>query len=296
MYNFDTDLLQFLPGWYKQVIDFQALCDVENTQIETAANSINSVFNNLFFQTMDISTIEQWEKILNIIPNPTTESLDFRRVRVINRVSYRPPFTLTFLYRKLDELIGPNQWEVNIDYPNYTIYIKSSALNQQYAIEVSYTINRIKPAHIVYINQPFLSEGITLDEQVNLTQTIYHYKLGTWGLGINPFASSVDKGEIVLPSQLSVQQELLTDTANFVESDIVSARINGTTTISDLTKSVSGSTVTVEYTVTSAEATTVTQIELLDSDNNALTSSAVYVPISDPAVFTHTIPVQEANT
>lgn len=296
MYNFDTDLLQFLPGWYKQVIDFQALCDVENTQIETAANSINSVFNNLFFQTMDISTIEQWEKILNIVPNPTTESLDFRRVRVINRVSSRPPFTLTFLYQKLDELIGPNQWEVNIDYPNYTIYIKSSAENQQYAIEVSYTINRIKPAHIVYINQPFLSEGITLDEQVNLTQTIYHYKLGTWGLGINPFASSVDKGAIVLPSQLSVQQELLADTANFVESDIVSARINGTTIISDLTKSVSGSTVTVEYTVTSAEATAVTQIELLDSDNNALTSSAVYVPISDPAVFTHTIPVQEANT
>lgn len=296
MYNFDTNLLQFLPGWYKQVIDFQALCDVENTQIETAANSINSVFNNLFFQTMDIGTIEQWEKILNIVPNPTTESLDFRRVRVINRVSSRPPFTLAFLYQKLDELIGPNRWEVNIDYPNYTIYIKSSAENQQYAIEVSYTINRIKPAHIVYINQPLLSEGITLDEQVNLTQTIYYYKLGAWGLGINPFASSVDKGEIVLPSQLSVQQELLTDTANFVESDIASARINGTTIISDLTKSVSGSTVTVEYTVTSAEATTVTQIELLDSDSNALTSATVYVPISDPAVFTHIIPVQEANT
>ena len=93
-----------------------------------------------------------------------------------------------------------------------------------------------------------------------------------------------------------MQTALLTDTANFVESDIASVRINGTTTISDITKSVSGSIVTVEYTVNSAQAQTVTQIEFLNSSGDALTSASVYVPITDPVTFTHSIPVQEATT
>ena len=244
---------------------------------------------------MDEGAVSEWEKIFGITADPETETLDFRRARIINRLSMQPPYTLGFLYQKLDELIGKGRWEVNVDYPNYTLYIKSSAINQSYAIEVAYTVNHIKPAHIVYINQPFLSEGLLLDESVNLTQLVYNYKLGAWGLGVNPFVSEQDKGVIVLPEQRTVQAALLTDTANFVESDIASVRINGTTTISDITKSVSGSVVTVEYTVNSAQAQTVTQIELLNSGGNVLTSASVYVPITDPATFTHSIPVQEAT-
>lgn len=295
MNSSELNLCQYLPEWFRDIAEFQQICQTETEQMQAAFSAMEAVQNNFFPQTMDENTTAQWETIFGITANPSTESLDFRRARILNRLSIRPPFTLGFLYQKLDELIGPNQWEVIVDYPNYTLYVKSSAQNQEYAIEVSYTINKIKPAHIVFINQPFISSGITLSETVNLTQTIYHYKLGAWGLGVNPFASAVNKGAIVIPAQLSVQEALLTDTANFVESDVASARINGTTIISDLTKSVSGSTVTVQYTVTSAEATTVTQIELLDSENNVLTSAPVYVPISDPAVFTHTILVQEAS-
>lgn len=295
-YKLDSDLLNLLPPWYRRILDYQQICRTEQTEFETIYNTLNVVNQNLFLQTMDEGTVSQWEKIFGITADPATETLDFRRARIINRLSMQPPYTLGFLYQKLDELIGKGKWEVNVDYPNYTLYIKSSAINQSYAIEVAYTVNHIKPAHIVYINQPFLSEGLSIDESVNLTQLVYNYKLGAWGLGVNPFVSEQDKGVIVLPEQRTVQTALLTDTANFVESDITSVRINGTTTISDITKSVSGSIVTVEYTVNSAQAQTVTQIELLNSSGNVLTSASVYVPITDPATFTHSIPVQEATT
>ena len=294
-YKLDSDLLALLPPWYRRILDYQQICETEQTEFETIYNTLNVVNQNLFLQTMDEGAVSEWEKIFGITADPETETLDFRRARIINRLSMQPPYTLGFLYQKLDELIGKGRWEVNVDYPNYTLYIKSSAINQSYAIEVAYTVNHIKPAHIVYINQPFLSEGLLLDESVNLTQLVYNYKLGAWGLGVNPFVSEQDKGVIVLPEQGTVQAALLTDTANFVESDIASVRINGTTTISDITKSVSGSVVTVEYTVNSAQAQTVTQIELLNSGGNVLTSASVYVPITDPATFTHSIPVQEAT-
>lgn len=294
-YKLDADLLTLLPPWYRRILDYQQICGTEQTEFETIYNTLNVVNQNLFLQTMDEGTVAEWEKIFGITADPETETLDFRRARIINRLSMQPPYTLGFLYQKLDELIGKGRWKVNVDYPNYTLYIKSSAINQSYAIEVAYTVNHIKPAHIVYINQPFLSEGLLLDESVSLTQLVYNYKLGAWGLGVNPFVSEQDKGVIVLPEQRTVQAALLTDTANFVESDIASVRINGTTTISDITKSVSGSTATVEYTVNSAQAQTVTQIELLNSGGNVLTSASVYVPITDPATFTHSIPVQEAT-
>lgn len=294
-YKLDSDLLALLPPWYRRILDYQQICETEQTEFETIYNTLNVVNQNLFLQTMDEGAVSEWEKIFGITADPETETLDFRRARIINRLSMQPPYTLGFLYQKLDELIGKGRWEVNVDYPNYTLYIKSSAINQSYAIEVAYTVNHIKPAHIVYINQPFLSEGLTIDESVSLTQLIYNYKLGAWGLGVNPFVSEQDKGVIVLPEQRTVQTALLTDTANFVESDIASVRINGTTTISDITKSVSGSIVTVEYTVNSAQAQTVTQIEFLNSSGNVLTSASVYVPITDPATFTHSIPVQEAT-
>lgn len=257
--------------------------------------AIEAVSQNMFFQTMDTGAVSQWESVLGITANPAAETLEFRRARVLNRVSIRPPFSLGFLYQKLDELIGAGKWEVYVDYPNYTLYVKSSAQNQQYAVEVSYTINKLKPAHIVYLNQPFLTHPVTLEEQVNLTQMVYHYKLGSWGLGIHPFASEQDKGAIVTPSQKSIQTELLADTADFINTDISSVKINGTVQISELTKTVADNTVTIEYTVTPEQAETVTKIELLNPKGQALTSSNVYVPLADPAVFTHTIPVKEAT-
>lgn len=290
----DANLCQYLPPWFREIQEYQEICAAESVQMEDLAEAAEAVNTNMFIQEMDEAAVKQWEGILRILADPASETLGFRRARVLNRVSIRPPFTLGFLYQKLDELIGKGKWEVNVDYPNYTIYVKSSAQNQQYAIEVSYTINKLKPVHMVYINQPFLSQFLTLEEQVNLTQRTYHYTLGSWGLGLNPFASEQEKGAVVLPGQMSIQNALLTDTADFVNSDIASVRINGSVAISELTKSVSGSTVTIQYTVTPAQAASVTQIELLDSGGEVLTSSPVYVPISDPAIFTHTIPVQEA--
>lgn len=290
----DANLCQYLPPWFREIQEYQEICDAESVQMEDLAEAAEAVNANMFIQEMDEAAVKQWEDILRILADPASETLEFRRARVLNRISIRPPFTLGFLYQKLDELIGKGKWEVNVDYPNYTLYVKSSAQNQQYAIEVSYTINKLKPAHIVYINQPFLSQLLTLEEQVNLTQRTYHYTLGSWGLGLNPFASEQEKGAVVLPGQMSIQNALLTDTADFVNSDIASVRINGSVAISELTKSVSGSTVTIQYTVTPAQAASVTQIELLNSGGEVLTSSPVYVPISDPAIFTHTIPVQEA--
>ena len=234
----DCDFLSLLPPWYREVLDYQQICQTEQEQMQTLAREIAAVADNLFLQTMDAASVSQWEQIFGIVPNLTTETLAFRRARLINRLSARPPFTIWFLQEKLNELIGPGQWTVNIDYQNYTLYVESSAENQQYAAEVIYTVNSIKPAHIVFVNTPYVQTGILLSETIELSQRKWNYSLGGWGLGALPFASEVSKGVIKMPTTPSVQQALLTGTANYVSGDIASARINGFVMISELGKSV----------------------------------------------------------
>lgn len=289
----DTQLCQQLPPWYREVLDYQQICQTETAQFEALAQEITGVAENFFFQTMGLSGVEMWEQIFHIVPNPQTEDVEFRRYRVLNRITTKPPYTLGFLYQKLDELIGPGLWEVTVDYPNYTLYIESSAQNQDYAQEVAFTINRIKPAHIVYVNTPFIQSGILLSEQIERLNRVYNYKLGLWALGQLPFATDQDNEVVKLPETPSIQQALLTGVANFVSGDVASARINGTISITGLTKSVENNVLTVTYTVANSQTTEITSVELLDAEGDVLTSSTVYVPVGDTIVMKHTIPVSE---
>lgn len=292
-YALDAPLLDSLEPWYRRILDYQAIMATEDEQLELLAEELSAVRDNLFFRSMDLGAVSAWEQIMSIVPNPAVESLEFRRLRLLNRISMRPPYTLGFLYQKLDEIIGPGAWDVRVDYPNYTVYIESEAENQNWAGELEHTLNTVKPAHIVYVNVPRVTSGLLLSEQIGLTERTYLYRLGAWGLGLEPFAAEENKGVIKMPSTPSVTASLLDRTAAFVKEDVVSARINGAIAITSLEKSVTGSVLTVTYHVTPNLTEEITQAELLDSEGVPLTSSAVYVKVSQPVIMTHRIPIKE---
>lgn len=288
---------EYLPPWYREVLDYQQMCRTEGEQFALLAEEINRVSDNLYLQTMDRDTVELWEKTFRIIANPSTESLQFRRDRIINRISMRPPYTLGFLYRKLDELIGPGLWTVDVDYPNYTLYIESNTDGQGYSQELIYTINHIKPAHIVFVHTPVLKGGLLMSEKVTQIAYNWNYILGQWPLGAEPFADEEEVQVVKLPQIKSMTDAFLTGVANFAADDVAMAQVNGTHYVHDLTKSVATSngvaTLTITYQVTPAITSEITQVELLDSNSTVLTSMSAYIPVTDTAVLKHVIPIQE---
>ena len=296
MNNLELDYLpcEQLPPWYREVLDYQQMCNTIGAQFALLAEEINRVADNFFLQTMDLETVQMWEGIFRIVANPATESLQFRRDRIINRISMRPPFTLRFLYQKLDELIGPGLWNVTVDYPNYALYIESNVDGQGYSRELIYTINHIKPAHITFINSPVAMSGVVLSERVSEISYTWNYVLnGQWLLGQEPFADEEEVQVIKLPQTPSIQSALLTGIADFVSGDVAAARLNGSIMVENINKSVSGSTLTITYQVTQAMTTEITQVELLAADGTVLTSMSAYVPVTETAVIKHVIPVQE---
>ena len=274
-------------------MDYEQIANSEAEQFDQLADEINAVADNFYFQTMGESAIVQWERIFGIVPNPQSETLDFRRARLLNRISTKPPFTLTFLSQKLDELIGVGLWTINMDYANYTLYIESSAKNQAYAQEVAYTIGKIKPAHIVFINTPYTASAIKVSERIDKSEIDYNYRLSYWGLGLLPFASEGEEGVVKMPTTPSVTSALLDDITAFTSSDIVSARLNGETVIEEITKQQDGNVLTVSYTVTPESVEQINKIELLDAQNTALTSIDVYVPVTTTTSLKHTITTKE---
>lgn len=292
----ETDICQYWPEWFRRILDFQALCQTEGEELRVMAEAMDQVRQNLYVQTMDDGATAEWESIFRIVATPAVESLDFRRDRVLNRLSMRPPFTLTYLYQRLDALFGPGNWEVEMDYPNYTLYIEAAVEDQQYFSELSATMDIVKPCHIVYISRPRVSAALLLSEEIALTQGRYNYRLGSWALGQLPFRSQ-DKEEIIkMATQPSIQPAFLNQTAAFVADDVQAVRINGTLLISTLSHSSSENVGMVGYTVLKAQVQEVTLIELLDAAGAVLASSAVYVPINeDKVAFRHRFTVKEGT-
>ena len=289
----ETNICKYYPRWFRRILDFQYLCRSEGEELRCLAEAMDQIHRNLFVQTMDEGTTAQWEAILRILPTPE-EDLDFRRLRVLNRLSLRPPFTLIFLREKLDLLFGPGNYLVEVDYPNYTLYIEASVESQRYFGEVSALLSIIKPCHIVYIARPRMDAGLKLAERVASGKLTYNYVLGAWALGQKPFVSYLEQEVLKMETTASIRPALLEQTAGFVAGDVYAARLNGSILITALTRSVVGNMGSVSYPVRRDQVTAVEQVELLDRDGNVLTSCAVHLPLLEEVTsLRHSFTVKE---
>ncbi|MBD5153107.1 MAG: DUF2313 domain-containing protein [Oscillibacter sp.] len=291
----ETQICKYYPPWFRRILDFQALCQTEKAELDAMAEAMDQIHKNLFVQTMDEGTTAQWEAILRILPTPD-ETLEFRRLRVQNRLSLRPPFTLIFLREKLDLLFGPGNYEVEVDYPNYTLYIEAPADKQAYFAEVSALLNIVKPCHIVYIARPRLDSTLLLSERISRGQMVYNYILGAWRLGEKPFATFEEQEVLKLETAPSVTPALLNQTAAFVASDVASVRVNGEIIITELARSTSGNVGSVSYTIRRSQTEEITLSELLDKDGNVLSSSTVVIPVlEETMMLRHSFTVKEGT-
>ena len=71
----NSNICEYLPYWFRDILDYQEICQTESEKFEALADEINAVADNYFFQTMDTGAVSMWEKVFNIVPNPSTETV-----------------------------------------------------------------------------------------------------------------------------------------------------------------------------------------------------------------------------
>ena len=284
------------PSVYDGVLEISVLSETDDVLLDQALAKLERAQLNQFILTADEETISVYEKMFSILANPTTETLQFRRERVLNRMSLQPPFTMRWLQNKLDEIIGVGKWDAYVDYANRTLYIESFVVNQQWFNELRITINRIKPCNLVFVNKPLIMADVVANETIVSATKHYAYILGQWQLGQEPFATTDSEEVIKLPSVNSINPNLLADVASFSATDVVAVRLNGSVKLSDFTtKAGQGTTTIVEYEVKPAQASEITQIELLGTGDRVLTASSVYIPVTEAVICKHAINFKEGE-
>ena len=291
-----TSTRELFPSVYNGVLEISVLSETDDVLLDRALAKLERAQLNQFILTADEETISVYEKMFSILANPTTETLQFRRERILNRMSLQPPFTMRWLQNKLDEIIGVGKWNAYVDYANRTLYIESFVVNQQWFNELRITINRIKPCNLVFVNKPLIMADVVANETIVSATKHYAYILGQWQLGQEPFATTHSEEVIKLPSVNSINPNLLADVASFSATDVVAVRLNGSVKLSNFTtKAGQGTTTIVEYEVKPAQASEITQIELLGTGDRVLTASSVYIPVTEAVICKHSINFKEGE-
>ena len=291
-----TSTRELFPSVYNGVLEISVLSETDDVLLDQSLAKLERAQLNQFILTADEETISVYEKMFSILANPTTETLQFRRERILNRMSLQPPFTMRWLQNKLDGIIGVGKWNAYVDYANRTLYIESFVVNQQWFNELRITINRIKPCNLVFVNKPLIMADVVANETIVSATQHYNYILGQWQLGQEPFATTDPEEVIKLPSVNSINPNLLADVASFSATDVVAVRLNGSVKLSNFTtKAGQGTTTIVEYEVKPAQASEITQIELLGTGDRVLTASSVYIPVTEAVICKHAINFKEGE-
>lgn len=287
---------RYFPRFYDGYVEIDAIIDTEDKAFEEIGVNFRRAINNQFIKLADETGISAYEVLFDVIADPSTETLEERRDRLLNRVSVIPYYTTIFLRNRLDSLIGAGLYNLIIDYDNYTLYLESAAENQLYYNEIAVLMSNIKPCNIVFINMPLVSQQIFVSEQVNVSKLTYNYVLGgQWKLGEKPFISYEDKGIIKGRSTNSMSSLMEAKYRQFTLSEITSVLINNTIRITTfLTKEEVNGEAIIEYIVPQQEQNIeVTNIKLLDKDGLICFESPVYVPVYEDTIMKHNIIIKE---
>lgn len=116
----------YLPKLYNNNKEMQNLVSTEEYEFENNLKlNIENSFKDTFALKATETGISNFEKILGIRSDETTETLEFRRRRILSRLISSIPFTETFLKNRLDSMLGEGNWEYTLSYSTYTLTINS---------------------------------------------------------------------------------------------------------------------------------------------------------------------------
>ncbi|WP_313894302.1 putative phage tail protein [Psychrobacillus sp.] len=185
-----ADLMSYLPHYYQDIHEFKVLMAIENPEFNLLLSEFDGVLNDQFILTAQEPAIEKREKLFNILADPKTETMEFRRKRIINRQSIKPPFTLKYLQQRLDFLLGEGVATARVDVTNYILRVELAITNAALFKEVLEMIEKIVPLNIIYLQKTALENRLCLKEHIIARKIKRSIRLSTnWRLGIIPFGS-----------------------------------------------------------------------------------------------------------
>lgn len=291
----NIDLKKYLPTCYEGVVEVETEQDALSIEINKYDETVEQAMNDQFIQNCSLKAIGYHEQTFHIYADPTTESLEFRKQRLLSRMkNLRPPYTYWYLRGVLDGFFGKNNYTLEIDNDNYRIILESSASDSLWYHEIQVIITKVKPCNMIFINRPQITETLLINEEINSTSSTRNYILdGTWELGRLPFVSPGQERIEKMPYVSSIKQALISLNLEYLKTVFNNVVLNNSIVVTELNLSVNTDRLIIEYGVSHETTTSITDIKLRDSEDITLINSQVFIPIEDYVIIKHIIKLEE---
>lgn len=139
-------LMSKLPGWFKPVVEYGAIEKAHAVPVAGLSSDADAIQHNFFVQTADEETIRRIERMLGISAQPS-DTLEYRRQRILTATQQTSPFTEWHLRERLTELFG-DEYTLTVDAENCTISIYTSSARYGAVELLDELIAATVPAHL----------------------------------------------------------------------------------------------------------------------------------------------------
>lgn len=152
---------KYLPKVLQDVLELQYITHSEDIELNNIRSNLNQLTKEVIIATATTDGITRWEKLFNISPSPT-DSLDLRRFRVQSILLNKLPYTIRWVHKRLDEIVGPGNYSVEMSYEDYSLTITLSGLPIDMLTEVQRQFRNSVPANIVLLigNEPTITLNV----------------------------------------------------------------------------------------------------------------------------------------
>jgi hypothetical protein len=141
---------RFRPTATEDNDDFDALYSVQKNEIEEIHSTSKKIIDNLYVSTCDIDGIKRWEKFFNIKQNKDY-TLEERRMIVLNKILYRPPFTRQRLTEILETIWGKGKYIYELYPDEYKLIVDIDTNNPIIYLQFSKQLRNIVPANLYLV-------------------------------------------------------------------------------------------------------------------------------------------------
>ncbi|MEK3935918.1 putative phage tail protein [Sporosarcina sp. FSL W7-1349] len=140
-------VMRNLPPIYHELIEAKALTESVSNELEMIEVAKKRVENEQFIETSSERFIRIREQGYDIRADPSTETLDFRRRRLIARQSSRMPITQRRVHEILRTLVSGG-FEEHLDVEKCETLFVFDATEQSISREIDYTLERLIPLNM----------------------------------------------------------------------------------------------------------------------------------------------------
>ncbi len=143
-----TRLLSQLPAYYEDIKDFRELSKTVTKSLNDIDERLLQLRNNQYIISSSKEAIKRREGDFSILADEKTETLDFRKKRLLTRMRSNPPYVLEYLKDMLDSLLGEKKHSIEIDTLLFEMEVLVNVDSASFYLEVEKMLERVVPLNI----------------------------------------------------------------------------------------------------------------------------------------------------